>query len=319
MERTESLVIIRKAVASQCESKGEGRRKQREFKKLLLRRNPSPEEFLSTPQGPNRNEYYSRIGRDSGMLDEPNQELTDQQQTLKREEGERDSATEGDEMSKGCCEVPGESGGGTRCLDSDLEVWGEGESEPELDPGSRVRVTAREGEEAKEGGGRRASFRRPPVACRRPGWRAQVCGGEIWAVGGGWPTGTNRPRGTDPCARPGRLSSAVQRGACSCDEVRRNAKFPVPCVGVCGGHLFVCEEIGGLIVSCSCSCVIRLVTGRTVTRRFFYERQGEESTRLNASASSEHRGIGECVEEIKASDRNLPSDQINSPVRQCKI
>lgn len=91
----------------------------------------------------------------------------------------------------------------------------------------------------------------------------------------------------------------------------------MPCVGVSGGHLFVCEEIDGLIVSCS--CVSRVVTGRTVTRRFFYERQGEESTRLNASASSEHRGIGECVEEIKASDRNLPSDQINSPVQQCKI
>lgn len=62
-----------------------------------------------------------------------------------------------------------------------------------------------EGEEEAKKGRRGLSFvGRPPPAWfghRRPGSRTQVVGGEIWAVGLGWPTGTNRPRGTDPpCA-----------------------------------------------------------------------------------------------------------------------
>lgn len=72
-------------------------------------------------------------------LDEPNQELTDHhhQTPTPRENAERDSATEGDEMSGVVARSPRESGGGTRSLDSDLEVWGEEESEPELDPGAQ--------------------------------------------------------------------------------------------------------------------------------------------------------------------------------------
>lgn len=240
MERTESLVIIRKAVASQCESKGEGRRKQREFKKLLLRRNPSPEEFLSTPQGPNRNEYYSRIGRDSGMLDEPNQELTDQQQTLKREEGERDSATEGDEMSKGCCEVPGESGGGTRCLDSDLEVWGEGESEPELDPGSRVRVTAREEKKPKKGeGGGPVSVGRPSPVDGLDGEPRFVEGRSGPSVGGGPREPIVRverilARGRVVCPRPSNVARAhvMRCGATQSFRCRASASAAATCLFV---------------------------------------------------------------------------------------
>ena len=134
-------------------------------------------------------------------------------------------------------------------------------------------------------------FRRPPAAgeVRPPTARiaSPGCGRGDPGRRPGGPTGTNRPRGTDPgAAGPSDVARTYSRAACL------EGKFRLPCVVVPGAHL---------------SCVVGRIGSSCRARvRFISSPDGDAAVLCDRPGRAEHTGwtyqeVGRTVGRVEAS------------------